>query len=94
MSQLQKPTAPILLRAFCEAAHGSFAVEIDRLTPEGCTAEAPAEWSGDLDFLRLTLAGQAEINGRVVQHDGKRAEIRFFGQIHPLVIENWRQRAA
>ena len=67
---------------------------IDRLTPEGCTAEAPGEWSGDLDFLRLTLAGQAEINGRVVQHDGKRAEIRFFGQIHPLVIENWRQRAA
>jgi len=94
MSEMQKPTAPMLLRALCEASQGSFPVEIGSLTPDGCTAEAPAEWAGDLDFLRLILAGQAEINGRVVHSEGCRAEIRFFGQIHPHVIESWQSRAA
>jgi hypothetical protein len=94
MSELLKSSSPVQMRALCKAAQGTFPIEIEQLTPEGCTAQAAAEWEGDLDFLRLTLAGQAEINGRVVRHEGKVADIRFFGQISPLAIAAWQRRAA
>ncbi len=70
------------------------AITVTRLSPEGCTAEAEGGWTEDHEFLRLTLAGQADVNGRVLRRDGARAEIRFFGQISPLVIESWLKRAA
>ena len=80
--------------ALCRTTQGAFAVAVSHLSPDGCTATAPAEWAEEFDFLRLTLAGQAEINGRVVRHEGKVADIRFFGQISPLAIAAWGRKAA
>ena len=80
--------------ALCRTTQGAFAVAVSHLSPDGCTATALGEWAEEFDFLRLTLAGQAEINGRVVRHEGKVADIRFFGQISPLAIAAWGRKAA
>lgn len=72
--------------AQCDCECQSFPVTISEITCDGCAAEAPADWIEDYDFLHLTIADQIEINGRVLRHQGRRAKIRFFGQIHPQVV--------
>lgn len=80
--------------AQCQFDHGSFPVAISAITPEGCFAEAPADWSEDFEFLHLTIDERVEINGKVRAKDGKRAEIRFFGQIHPQVVKELSRASA
>ena len=80
--------------ALCQTTQGAFPVAVSHLSPDGCTATAPAEWAEEFDFLRLTLAGSVEVNGRVQRLQGREAQIRFFGQISPLVIDQWSRRAA
>jgi hypothetical protein len=94
MPQTQAPPLPQAIDALCETPQGAFVVAVSQLSPEGCTVTAPAEWEEEFDFLRLTLGGSVEVNGRVLNSHGHEAEIRFFGQIHPCVIEGWRRRAA
>jgi len=73
--------------AQCDCECQSFPIAISDITCDGCAAEAQAEWDEDFDFLHLTIADCIEINGRVLQHQGRRATIRFFGQIHPHVVD-------
>lgn len=79
----------------CACGTRSFPIAISDITPDGCCAIAEDDWGEDADFLRLTIAGSVQINGRVLQHRGHEARIAFFGQIHPAVIAQWgTQRAA
>jgi len=94
MPEIQDLARQPTLDALCQTAQGAFVIAVSHLSPEGCTATAPAEWAEEFDFLRLTLAGSVEVNGRVSSKHGREAEIRFFGQIHPAVIEGWQRRAA
>ncbi|GAA0268053.1 hypothetical protein GCM10009127_04770 [Alteraurantiacibacter aestuarii] len=80
--------------AQCDLDRGSFAVALSDITPDGCSCEAPVDWEGDLDFLHLKIAGRIDINGRVLWQEGKRASIRFFGQIHPSVVDELGRLAA
>jgi hypothetical protein len=94
MSETQPPQRPQAISALCQTSHGAFVVEVSQLSSDGCTATAPTAWEEEFDFLRLTLGGSVEVNGRVLHRHGREAEIRFFGQIHPCVIESWQRRAA
>ena len=80
--------------ARCDIERRSFAIALSDITPDGCSCEAEGEWDGECDFLHLTIADSVEINGRVLRHEGHRADIRFFGQIHPAVIDQWKRLAA
>jgi phenylalanyl-tRNA synthetase beta subunit len=78
----------------CDPDRRSFPIAISDITPDGCSCEAECEWDQEFDFLHLTIAGQVEINGRVLRHKGRRCEIGFYGQIHPAVIDEWKRLAA
>ena len=81
-----RKTVPIAAR--CEIARDSFPIGISDITPDGCSVEADAEWDEDFEFIHLTIDGRVDVNGRVEWHKGRRAGIRFFGQIHPSVIDD------
>ena len=95
--KLKAPRQCAQIAAQCDIEQRSFAIGISDISPEGCVAEADAEWGEDAaedwQFLHLTIANRIEMNGRVVTHQGRRAEIRFFGQIHPCVVEELAQAA-
>ena len=78
---------PARLTGRCELDDASFAVAISNISCDGCSAEAECGWAEDCDFLHLRIDDRIEVNGRVLWHKGKRAGIRFFGQIHPQVID-------
>lgn len=82
------------IAAFCDLERRSFPIAISDITPDGCSALAPAGWDGDCDFIHLTIADKVEINGRVLWQKGKRASIAFFGQIHPHVVDELGRLAA
>jgi hypothetical protein len=86
MATALRETERLPIGAQCDCARQSFPVALSDITCDGCAAEAPADWNEDYDFLHLTIADQIEINGRVLRHQGRRATIRFFGQIHPRVV--------
>ena len=88
------PLSPCLFDAVCQTSGGTFLITMRELTTVGCSAIAPAEWEEDFEFIRLTITGRAQINGRVVSRAGRNAEIRFFGQINPRAIEGWMLAAA
>jgi phenylalanyl-tRNA synthetase beta subunit len=87
-----KRKAPIGAR--CDLERRSFPIAISDITPDGCSCEAACEWDDDCEFLHLRIADSVEINGRVLWHQGQRAAIGFFGQIHPAVIDEWKRLAA
>ena len=78
----------------CECGTRSFPIAISDITPDGCSAIADCDWGEDTEFLHLTIADSVHINGRILRHKGHEARIRFFGQIHPVVIAQWADRAA
>jgi hypothetical protein len=82
---------PVQIPALCDIEQRSFPIAISDITPAGCLCEADADWDEDFDFLHLKIAELVEINGKVLWHDGHRAEISFFGQIHPVVVDRWIQ---
>lgn len=71
----------------CDLDSASFAVAISDISCDGCSAEAECDWGEDCEFLHLRIDDRIDVNGRVLWHDGKRAGIRFYGQIHPAVID-------
>lgn len=85
-------TAPQLDRlphisAQCDCAGEQVELVVTALTPDGCEVVALSPWHGDCDFLRLVIDGRIRINGRMAWRRGECAGIRFFGQIHPLVVD-------
>ncbi|TIX48813.1 hypothetical protein [Alteraurantiacibacter aquimixticola] len=90
--KMEKTTPPI--GGMCEMEGRRVPVALRDLTAEGCSAEADCDWECDADFLQLKIADSIEINGRVLQHKGRRAAIRFFGQLHPAAIERLAAQAA
>ncbi len=71
----------------CDLDCRSVPISISDITPEGCLVEGLEDWDEDADFLHLRIADHIEINGRMLWHKGRRASIRFFGQIHPFAID-------
>lgn len=71
----------------CDCDCDSFPVAISDISPDGCCAEADCGWQGGDDFIHLTIADRIEINGRIARRKGRKATIRFFGQIHPHVVD-------
>ncbi len=87
MATAPREAEKLPIGGLCDCDRQSFPIAISDITCDGCAAEAQAEWDRDFDFLHLTIADRIEINGRVLRHEGRRATIRFFGQIHPSVVE-------
>lgn len=86
-----QPLQPI--QAQCECAGEIVDLELDALTPDGCEVVPTGPWHGSCDFLRLLIDGRITINGQVVWRSGDRSGVRFFGQIHPLVVHQLSGRA-
>lgn len=86
MSERHNASNANRLNGLCDLGPARFPVAISEISCDGCSAEADCDWSEDCDFLRLKIADRIDINGRVLWHDGKRAAIRFYGQLHPVVI--------
>lgn len=76
----------LAITAQCDCAGEQVALAITALRTDGCEVEATGPWHGDCDFLRLVIDGRITINGRVQWRRGNRAGIGFFGQIHPVVV--------
>lgn len=79
--------SPSGLGGLCDCGKIPFPIAISDITSDGCNAEVNGEWEDDYDFLHLTIGGSIQINGKVLSHDGRTARIRFFGQLHPRVVE-------
>jgi hypothetical protein len=75
-----------LLPGLCDGDSGTVSVAISRLSVEGCVLEANDDWAGADDFVHLQIAGSIEMNGKLEWAQGRRAQMRFFGQVHPAAI--------
>jgi|GEM_PF-1034416 len=69
-------------------------VSITRLTSDGCMLEANDDWPGASDFLHLSIADSIEMNGKLEWAQGRRAQMRFFGQVHPAAITKLLEEAS
>lgn len=74
------------LPGLCDCEGDSFPVAITHLGAEGCVLEANDDWAGAADFVHLQIAGTIDMNGRLEWAQGRRAQMRFFGQVHPAAI--------
>ncbi|MEL1252137.1 hypothetical protein [Aurantiacibacter gilvus] len=70
----------------CDCEGTSMAVAITCLTTEGCVLEANDDWAGVADFVHLQIASAIDMNGKLDWAQGRRAQMRFFGQVHPAAI--------
>lgn len=70
----------------CRCDGAAKAVRITHLTSDGCVLQAGEDWDGAHDFLHLQIAGSIETNGKLEWVQGRRAQMRFFGQVHPAAI--------
>ena len=79
----------------CDSNRKSFPVAISNISPEGCDLHADSSWKKHSDdFIHLTIAENIEINGRIAACKDRKAVIRFFGQIHPHVVDQLARAAA
>lgn len=74
------------LPGHCDCEGETVLVAVTRLTAEGCVLEANDDWHGAHDFVHLQIAGTIDMNGRLDWAQGRRAQMRFFGQVHPAAI--------
>ena len=79
-------SAAVPVGATCDCADARYALSLSDISCEGCQAEMADDWAEDFDFVHLVIDGRIAVNGRVAWREGRRAAIRFFGQIHPLVV--------
>ncbi len=77
---------PLSITAQGDCAGEQVDLAITALRTDGCEVEATGSWHGDCDFLRLVIDDRITINGQVQWRRGNRAGIGFFGQIHPVVV--------
>lgn len=94
MPRARSATRSTQIGAFCDLDQRSFPVALSDITPDGCSCEADCDWEVDCEFLHLKIAETVDINGCVLARRGRRAQIRFFGQIHPAVIDQWKRLPA
>ena len=94
MARAKPAAAKLAIGAQCDCDCRSFPVAISQISPDGCCAEVDGSWAGDDDFIHLTIAEKIEVNGCIAARRGRKATIRFFGQIHPHVIDQLARRAA
>jgi len=73
--------------AQCDCAGEQVELVITALTPDTCEVKALSPWHGDCDFLRLVIDGRIHVNGRMLWRRGGSAGIRFFGQLHPIAVD-------
>ncbi|MCB2088503.1 MAG: hypothetical protein R3E18_13445 [Sphingomonadaceae bacterium] len=81
------------LQASCTLGHSTFPVTVSHLSCDGCRIEAEGGWPEECDFLHLALGDGVEINGCAARRQGTSLDIRFFGQIHPVVVSKFAQAA-
>lgn len=77
----------IRVEADCELNQRHIPVTISEISPDGCVIESANDDLEPSDFLHLRIAGTMDVNGCTVWCKGRKAEIHFFGQIHPHAIE-------
>lgn len=70
----------------CDCEGRDMAVAVTRLTGDGCLLEANDDWAGAADFVHLQIASSIDMNGKLDWAQGRRAQMRFFGQVHPAAI--------
>jgi hypothetical protein len=70
----------------CDCERQKASVAITRLTTDGGVLETNDDWRGASDFVHLQIAGTIEMNGKLEWAQGRRAQMRFFGQVHPAAI--------
>ncbi|MBD3729903.1 MAG: hypothetical protein IE933_09375 [Sphingomonadales bacterium] len=76
-----------VIAASCTLGRDTFPVSVSRLSSGGCRVEADEDWPPECEFLHLSIAGGVEVNGCAAKARGRKADIRFFGQIHPVVVD-------
>jgi hypothetical protein len=94
MASAPKFQPPHPIHAQCECAGEMVTLELKALTSDGCEVVPTSPWHGTCDFLRLLIDGRITINGQVTWRSDRRAGVRFFGQIHPVVVRELSGRAA
>lgn len=77
----------------CDCEGHRYAVRILHLCAEGCEMEADFDWPGMADFVHLQIDNSIVMNGKLVRTQGRRAQMRFFGQIHPAAIAKLHESA-
>ena len=82
-----------VLAGQCDCEGHRHAVSIFQLCAEGCELEADVDWPGATDFVHLQIDNSIVMNGKLVWVRGRRAQMRFFGQIHPAAIAKLHERA-
>jgi hypothetical protein len=75
------------VEADCVLNQRTFPVTVSEITCNGCLIEALGDELEPSDFLHLRIAGAMDVNGRTVWCKDRKAEIHFFGQIHPHAID-------
>ena len=96
MARSKRQDSETPIAGMCDIEGRMVPVALRDLTADGCSIEAACDcdWDCDCDFLQLRIADSIDINGRVLRHKGRRAAVRFFGQIHPAAIERLAAEAA
>ncbi len=87
MAKHDTSSRPRFLNGRCDCGRVAFPIAIANISCDGCEVEASGDWEDAYDFLHLTIDERIEINGKIVSLDGRKASIRFFGELHPCVVE-------
>lgn len=72
----------------------SLPVAVTGLTSDGCILESADGWTGPEDFVHLEIVGIIATNGKLTGVEGHRAQMRFYGQVHPAAIAKLLEQAA
>ena len=67
-------------------------VRISDLLTGGCTVDTLPLGAQMEDFVRLSIAQSIQVNGYVASRDAAGATIRFYGEIHPFVVNRLETR--
>lgn len=86
MATKAQPAAQQPIPSFCTIGGKNFAVRVTALSSEGCELIAESSWPEESDFVRLSIGGDVEINGRAKRNGHCEASIKFFGHIHPVAV--------
>lgn len=63
-------------------------VSLIAITATGCEVEAGQMPYAEGDFVRLLIDDRILINGTVVWRQANRAGVHFFGELHPVIVED------
>lgn len=78
---------PARVEADCRIDRRTFPVTVSSLGSDGCVIESAGDELEPSEFLNLRIGGAMDVNGCTVWCDGRKAQVRFFGQVHPVAID-------